>query len=134
MRGSSPRMTTPLMPTHLDTQDDLDQALQALVEQDPRLKPVLAMAGMPALRRRAPGFAGRASPVCGQQLSTFAAAAIWARMPAAFDDLHHDHIRRARPDRLRRFGLSVAKVKTLKFVAGEIAAGRLDLAALANAP
>jgi DNA-3-methyladenine glycosylase II len=122
------------MTVHLDTQNDLDAALAALVQQDPRLKPVLAMAGPPELRRREPGFAGLASTICGQQLSTFAAAAIWARMVAAYDDLHHDHIRLARPDKLRRLGLSAAKIKTLKFIAGEIAKERLDLARLADAP
>ncbi|WP_409337812.1 DNA-3-methyladenine glycosylase family protein [Afipia sp. P52-10] len=126
------------MPFHLETQADLDRALQALRSQDRRLDPIFEMvlqaAGPPALRRRAPGFAGLASTICGQQLSTFAAAAIWARMVEAYDELHHDHIRQARADKLRRLGLSVAKIKTLKFIAGEIAAGRLDLAALADAP
>lgn len=126
------------MPLHLNSQDDLDGALQALLVQDPRLRPVFDMvieaAGQPALRRRAPGFAGLASTICGQQLSTFAAAAIWARMVETYDEVHHDHIRLARADKLRRLGLSVAKIKTLKFIAGEIAAGRLDLEKLADTP
>jgi DNA-3-methyladenine glycosylase II len=33
---------------------------------------------MPALRRREPGYAGLAAIICGQQLSTASAAAIWA--------------------------------------------------------
>lgn len=128
----------PALPFHFNSQDDLDRALHAVVAQDPRLKPVLAMVlnsvGQPALRRRAPGFAGLASTICGQQLSTFAAAAIWARMVETYDDLNHDHIRLARADKLRRLGLSVAKIKTLKFIAGEITQGRLDLAKLADTP
>jgi DNA-3-methyladenine glycosylase II len=122
------------MTFHLDTQDDLDAALRALVERDARLKPVLEMTGHAPLRRRAPGFAGLASTICGQQVSTFAAAAIWARMVAAYDELHHTHIHAARTDRLRRFGLSAAKIKTLKFIAREIAEGRLDLETLAERP
>lgn len=118
----------------LNTQDDLDNALTLLEAQDPRLVPVIAMTGQTPLRRREPGFAGLASTICGQQLSTFAAAAIWARMVAAYNELNHDHIRLARADRLRRFGLSAAKIKTLKFIAGEVAKGQLDLAALANLP
>ena len=125
---------TQAMTFHLNTQDDLDAALRVLAERDARLKPVLEMTGHAPLRRRAPGFAGLASTICGQQLSTFAAAAIWARMVAAYDELHHEHIRTARNDRLRRFGLSVAKIKTLKFIAREIAEGRLDLAKLADTP
>jgi DNA-3-methyladenine glycosylase II len=122
------------MTLHLGTQDDLDALLRTLVEQDPRLKPVIEMTGHAPLRRRAPGFAGLAATICGQQVSTFAAAAIWARMVAAYDEVRHDHIHAARTDRLRRFGLSVAKIKTLKLIAREISEGRLDLARLAEAP
>lgn len=122
------------MTFQLNSQDDLDKALEVLLERDPRLKPVLDMTGHAPLRRRTPGFSGLATIICGQQLSTFAAAAIWARMVAAYEDVTHDHIRAARADRLRRFGLSEAKIKTLKAIAREIAAGRLDLARLADAP
>ena len=67
-----------------------------------------------------------------QQLSTASAAAIWARLTAAFDPFHHDTLRRVRADRLGRLGLSAAKIKTLKNVARELAAERLNLDALAN--
>src|SRR5674476_1224132 len=66
------------MTLHLNTQADLEAAIHTLVRQDPRLKPVFEIAGMPALRRREPGFAGLAHIVCGQQVSTASAAAIWA--------------------------------------------------------
>src|SRR3978361_2536923 len=104
MRGSSPRMTSKRssMPLHLNTQADLDQAVTALVQQDPRLKPILDLTGMPALRRREAGFAGLAAIVCGQQVSTASAAAIWGRVSAAFDPFHHDALRKARADRLGR--------------------------------
>ena len=117
---------------HLNTQADLEDAVQALVEQDPRLKPVLELTGMPALRQREPGFAGLAAIVCGQQLSTASAAAIWARISAAFDPFHHDAIRKVRAGRLGRLGLSAAKIKTLKNIARELAEERLNLDVLAN--
>ena len=120
------------MTVHLNTQADLEGAIHALVQQDPRLQPILNLTGMPALRRRDPGYAGLAAIVCGQQLSTASAAAIWARLIAAFDPFHHDALRRARTERLGRLGLSAAKIKTLKSLAREIAAERLDLDALAN--
>jgi DNA-3-methyladenine glycosylase II len=120
------------MTVHLNTQADLDNAIHALVKQDPRLEPVLELTGMPALRRREPGYAGLSAIVCGQQLSTASAAAIWARVSAAFDPFHHDALRRARAERLGRLGLSAAKIKTLKSLAREIAAERLDLETLAN--
>src|SRR3954468_13146862 len=99
------------MMLHLNSQTDLEEAIHALVKQDPRLKPVFQIAGMPALRRREPGFAGLAHIVCGQQLSTASAAAIWGRLSAAFDPLDHLAVRRARTDRLGRIGLSAAKIK-----------------------
>jgi DNA-3-methyladenine glycosylase II len=48
------------MTVHLDTQTDLEDAIAALVKQDPRQKPILAQTEMPTLRRREPGFVGLA--------------------------------------------------------------------------
>jgi DNA-3-methyladenine glycosylase II len=101
----------------IKTQADLDDAMRSLVKRDPRLAPILKVAGTPALRQREPGFAGLAAIVCGQQLSVASAAAIWGRVSAAFDPFHHDALRRARADRLGRLGLSAAKIKTLKNIA-----------------
>ncbi len=127
----SPKDLRPML-IHLNTQADLEDAVQALVEQDPRLKPILELTGMPALRQREPGFAGLAAIVCGQQLSTASAAAIWARISAAFDPFHHDAIGKARAGRLGRLGLSAAKIKTLKHIARELTEERLNLDVLAN--
>src|ERR1700754_1419911 len=113
------------MLVRFETQPDLEDAMQTLVKQAPRLKPIFALTGMPALRQREPGFAGLAHIVCGQQLSTASAAAIWARLSAAFDPLDHDAIRKARADRLGRLGLSAAKIKTLEFIAKEMAGDRV---------
>jgi DNA-3-methyladenine glycosylase II len=120
------------MTVHLNTQADLDEAIRALVEQDPRLKPILVRAGMPSLRRREPGFVGLAHIICGQQLSTASASAIWERLNKAFDPFDHHAARRARTDRLGRLGLSAAKIKTLKLLARELDAERLNLDALAE--
>src|SRR3954464_8611980 len=117
---------------HLPSQDDLEEAIAALVKQDKRLKPILAQIGMPALRQREPGFAGLAHIVCGQQVSTASAAAIWGRLSAAFDPFDHSAIRKARTDRLGRLGLSGAKIKTLKNIARELHLERLNLDVLAE--
>jgi DNA-3-methyladenine glycosylase II len=121
-----------IMPIHLNTQADLEDAIHALVARDRRLKPIFALTGMPALRQREPGFAGLAHIVCGQQVSTASAAAIWGRVSAAFDPFDHHAIRKARTDRLGRLGLSAAKIKTLKLLARELAEERLNLEVLAN--
>lgn len=116
--------------SRLKTQADLERAITTLVKRDPRLRPILAATGMPALRRREPGFAGLAQIIVGQQLSTASANAIWSRMSGAFDPFHHDSIRRATTARLGKLGLSAAKIKTLKLLAAEIRSARLDLDAL----
>jgi len=120
------------MTIHLHTQADLENAIDTLVKQDRRLKPILDVTGMPTLRRREPGFVGLAHIVCGQQLSTASAAAIWGRLSAAFDPFHHEAVRRARADRLGRLGLSAAKIKTLKHIARELCEERLNLDVLAE--
>src|ERR1700716_4413135 len=99
------------MTIHLNTQADLESAIHTLVKQDPRLRPVFELAGMPALRRRDPGFAGLAAIICGQQLSTASAAAIWARLSTAFDPFHHDTVGKARANRLGRLGPSAGKIE-----------------------
>jgi DNA-3-methyladenine glycosylase II len=120
------------MTIHLNSQADLEDAIRALVRQDPRLKPVLERAGMPALRRREPGFVGLAHIICGQQLSTARASAIWGRLSKAFDPFDQHAVRHARTDRLGRLGLSAAKIKTLKNLARELAAERVNLDVLAE--
>jgi DNA-3-methyladenine glycosylase II len=117
---------------HLKTQSDLEDAVHTLVKQDKRLRPVFELTGMPALRQREPGFAGLAHIICGQQLSTASASAIWGRISVAFDPFDHHAIRKARADRLGRLGLSAAKIKTLKLLAREIAEERLNLDVLSN--
>lgn len=119
------------MTIHLETQSDLEEAVHALIKRDPRLKPVLAAAGMPALRRREPGFAGLAHIVCGQQLDRQRRGDL-GRLSAAFEPFDHEAVGRARADRLGRLGLSAAKIKTLKHLAREIRAQRLNLDVLAE--
>jgi DNA-3-methyladenine glycosylase II len=121
------------MPMRLDTQADVDRAARLLAKQDPRLAAVLAVGGTPPLRRRPGGFAGLASIVTSQQLSTASAGAIWARLNAAFVPFDPARVRRARAATLARLGLSAAKIRTLKAIAAAIADG-LDLDALAELP
>jgi DNA-3-methyladenine glycosylase II len=119
--------------THfLHTEADLRVGLAELVIADPRLKPVAEKAGAFNLRRREPGFPGLCAIVCGQQLSTASAAAIRARLFAAFDPFHHDTVRRARADKLRRLGLSAPKIKSIREIGKAVAKGRIDLTAVGN--
>ncbi|MBV9557699.1 MAG: DNA-3-methyladenine glycosylase 2 family protein [Pseudolabrys sp.] len=119
--------------THfLHTETDLKAGLERLLTQDPRLVPAAEKAGAFALRRREGGFPGLCAIVCGQQLSTAAAATIRARLFAAFDPFHHDTVRAARPDKLRRLGLSNNKIKSIKAIGKAVAQKHIDLDAIGN--
>ena len=115
-----------------NTQADLDRAIRALVRQDARLAPIVGRIGLPVLRRRDPGFAGLARIIVGQQVSTASANAIWSRVANAFDPFEPHAVHRSTNLRLARLGLSAPKIKTLKLLAAELHAERLDLNSLAG--
>lgn len=119
--------------THfLHTEDDLRAGLAQLILADPRLKPVAEKAGAFSLRRREAGFAGLCAIVCGQQLSVASAAAIRDRLFAAFDPFHHDTVRKARSEKLKRLGLSAAKIKSIREIGKALSKGRIDLDRVGN--
>ncbi len=120
------------MTRFLRTDADLQAGLVQLILADPRLKTVAAKAGAFSLRRREAGFPGLCAIVCGQQLSTASAAAIRARLFAAFDPFHHDAVRRARTDKLKRLGLSAPKIKSIREISKAVAKGHIDLTAVGN--
>jgi DNA-3-methyladenine glycosylase II len=120
------------MTNFLHTEADLQAGLQQLVAADPRLAPVAEKAGSFALRRREAGFAGLCAIVCGQQLSTASSAAIRNRLFAAFEPFHHDALLRARPEKLKRLGLSAPKIKSLRAISKAISKGQIDLDAIGN--
>jgi DNA-3-methyladenine glycosylase II len=122
------------MVAFIHTLGDLVAALDLLLAADPRLRPLVETAGPLTSRRRPDGFAGLASIIVAQQLSTASAAAIWGRLAAAFDPFEPRALLRARAPRLARLGLSAAKIRTLKALARAIDRNELDLAALAALP
>jgi DNA-3-methyladenine glycosylase II len=121
------------MPAYvLQSEADLAASLTVLAEADRRLAVLLERYGSPTLRRRPAGFAGLCAIICAQQLSTASAAAIWARLAAAFEPFHHDAVRHARAEKLARIGLSKHKIKSLKAIGRALATGAIDLDALAG--
>jgi len=118
----------------IDTEADIAAGLDVLFAIDPRLAEVAAVAGPLPLRRRPGGFAGIASIVVSQQLSTASASAIWGRLAAAYDPLTPQSLISARADRLSRLGLSRPKIRALKEIARAIARGMLDCEALPEMP
>jgi DNA-3-methyladenine glycosylase II len=122
------------MSRRIDTEADIEAGLSALLAADPRLEPVAARAGRLPLRRRPGGFAGLASIVVSQQVSTASANAIWGRVAAAYDPFTPQALIRARGTRLAGLGLSAPKIRALKEIAKAIAHGRLDCDALPDLP
>jgi DNA-3-methyladenine glycosylase II len=118
----------------IDTEADIAVGLESLIATDPRLAKLAAVAGPLPLRRRPGGFAGIAGIVVSQQLSTASAAAIWARLAAAYDPFTPQRLLKARPDRLARLGLSRPKIRALKEIARAIVGGALDCDALPDMP
>jgi DNA-3-methyladenine glycosylase II len=117
--------------THfLHTEDDLQAGLAELIKLDPRLAEVAGLAGHFSLRRREGGYAGLCAIVCGQQLSVASAAAIRERLFAAFEPFHPDAVRLARTDKLKRLGLSNAKIKSIKEIGRAVGTGAIDLTAV----
>ena len=120
--------------SHIRTESDLDNGIAALIAAEPRFSALIVTAGRPPLRRRPDGFAGLATTIVSQQLSTASAGAIWGRLAAAFDPFEPAAIMRARAPRLAKAGLSSPKIRTLKEIARAIAQGRLPLTTLADLP
>jgi DNA-3-methyladenine glycosylase II len=116
----------------IHTEADLDTAIAGLIGRDPRFGAALSRAGRPPLRRRQDGFAGLASIVVSQQVSTASAKAIWGRLTAALDPFDYTAILRARLPKLVRAGLSGAKIRTLKAIAKAIDRSELDLSSLVD--
>jgi DNA-3-methyladenine glycosylase II len=116
------------------TKVDLKEGVAALIRSCGHLARVYALSGEPPLRRRTAGFKGLSRVVVGQQLSIASAKAIWGRLEAEVYPFTTASFL-AVPDRdLRRAGLSVAKIATLRRLAAAIDNGTLDLDALTQAP
>lgn len=119
----------------LADQPAFERALDRLLALDPRLVPLAELAGRPALRRRAPGFAGLAAIVVAQQLSVAAARSITARLEAALGGAIDGPALLAAPDEaLRAAGLSAPKIRTLRGIAAALAAQEVDLAKVGTMP
>ena len=78
---------------------------------------------------RPDAYEALARAIVGQQLSTKAAASIWAKLQGQFGDRTPtpEELVAAEHDELRKAGLSNSKVRYLKELAGHVESGELDL-------
>ncbi|WP_169054171.1 DNA-3-methyladenine glycosylase 2 family protein [Nitratireductor sp. XY-223] len=118
----------------IDTLDDIADGLEALVQIDPRLVPVVRKAGAVPLRRQAPGFQGLAEIIVAQMVSKASAAAIWSRLAAEAGGCAPHQIAALSDAQCRRIGLSRAKEQTLRGAAEAVMSGRINPRALCAMP
>lgn len=105
---------------------DVMAGLKALKRKCPHIRKMHALAGVPAIRRREPGFEGLSRIIVAQQLSVASAAAIWGRTVTAIVPFDAQTLLASQEATLRGAGLSASKVKTLRAIATAVAGG-LDL-------
>lgn len=110
--------------------DDMTRLREALVSQDLALRAAHEAVPPIAWRLRPGGFAGLLQMIVEQQVSTHAAAAIWARVEAGLGDPIPDRVLALGDDDLRGFGLSRPKVRYAKALAEACRDGRLDFEVL----
>jgi DNA-3-methyladenine glycosylase II len=108
--------------------------LDALVALDPRLGAVRDVAGVVEPRINAPGFAGIAKVICGQQVSVLSAAAIWKRFEALPGALDPSTYLSLSEEAVRGVGFSAGKYRTVRVIAEAMVAGTLDFAHLETLP
>lgn len=109
-------------------------AIGALGRLDADFAGIEDRAGPLPWRLRGPGFAGLLRTICGQMISNQAAAAIWGRLSALPGALQPAGLLALDDDALRGAGLSRPKVLHVRALAGAVIDGRLDFAALREAP
>ncbi len=114
----------------IDSEENLDHGLKALIAQDPAMAELLRIGGRPRLRKREPGLQGLAAIIVSQQVSTASAKAIWARVEARFPTLSSGDLIKADDETLKGLGLSSPKIRALRAIAEAIENGSLALSAL----
>lgn len=115
------------VPQRIETGADIAVCSKVLCRIEPLFQRI-ADAGPLPLRRRADGFGALVAAIVGQQVSTASAAAILGRLQAA-GYVTEAAVAAARDEDLRACGLSRAKLRYLRALAG----ARLDYAALREA-
>lgn len=113
----------------IDTEADVAEGAAWLARTDAHLAAALAATGPPPLRRQPDGFSALLSAIVSQQVSTAAAAAIWARLAAA-GGTDAAGLSQLDDAALRACGLSRSKV----LYARGLAESGLDFAALRQLP
>lgn len=111
----------------------LREGMDFLAQVNPRIAAARALYGDPPLRTAEEGFAALLRSIVGQQVSIFAARAIWDRLAAAVDPMTPQNLLALSDAELRGCGLSTNKLKFARSLALDTLERRIvfeELAAL----
>ncbi|MBL8571820.1 MAG: DNA-3-methyladenine glycosylase 2 family protein [Phreatobacter sp.] len=107
--------------------------LRALADRDPHIAAEYERIGVPPDRTRPPGFAALLRIIVGQQVSTKAAASMWARLETALDGaVAAPRIAVLSAEELRGLGFSRQKAAYALDLARRVADGAFDFDRLAR--
>ena len=109
------------------TKASLKTSLTRLAEADAALADAIDRFGLPALRRRDPGFTTLLRAIVGQQVSVAAASAIWGRLEGSVTAVTPEAIAHRSHDELRAVGLSRQKIAYAHGLANDVLEGRVAL-------
>jgi len=111
--------------------DQLHAALALLAEIEPAFARGIERVGLPEPRVSERGYATLLRTIVGQQVSIYAARAVWTRLETALGDIADPaRLIAADDEALRAAGLSRQKTGYARSLAGLVASGTLDLARL----
>jgi DNA-3-methyladenine glycosylase II len=111
---------------------ELAAAIEALARSCAVMGKARKVIGVPAWRVRPTGYAGLASIIAYQQVSTKAAATIWGRVDAMLGTITPKAVLAAAEADLRACGLSRPKISHIKSIAAAVEDGSLSFRRLAR--
>lgn len=103
------------------------EGLRALIERDADIARAFRIAGEPTSRRRPPGFASLVRIIVNQQLSQHAGQAIWRRLEDSLGTVSPKTVLGRPERRLCALGLSRAKARYVRSLAGMVVRRELEL-------
>lgn len=110
----------------LETERDLQAAVNWLAMVEPRFGDVVARHGLPPLRQAEPGLESLLRIVTDQLISLKAGAAIWARLASRLGHFAPCDVLGTSEADLRALGLSGAKARTFRAAALAFSEGRFE--------
>ncbi len=116
-----------VLPLLIASEADLEAHVAALTGRVPDFSGVRSRAGTLPLRRIDPGFRGLFWIITGQQISTVAGRAIFARAETALGVISADRLAAVEDEVLRTAGMSSPKIRALRAASAAVLEGDLDL-------